>query len=160
MSRLDQVEARRLLSYLRNRGEDIETLAHIEDELRGEYADEFLREPELLAWFPLLQDEIEINGAIWLLRIIPHAHLRMVQRGIKMETLLNLFQRFVQFQAASGVLITTGPYSVFERARPREVTVTLRFDVDLVTDEGGQAHVVTVFIGRGHSGVETEIELL
>jgi hypothetical protein len=119
MSRLDQVEARHLLSYLRNRGTDIETLAQIEDELRGEYADEFLREPELLAWFPPLQDEIEINGAIWLLRIIPHAHLRMVQRGIKMDTLLNLFQRFVQFQAASGALITTGPYSVFERARQR-----------------------------------------
>lgn len=102
MSRLDQAEARRLLSYLRNRVADIETLAHIEDELRGEYADEFLREPELLAWFPPLHEEIEINGAIWLLRVIPHAHLRMVQRGIKIETLLNIFQRFVQFHAASG----------------------------------------------------------
>ncbi|SRR6266545_1833910 len=160
MSRLDQAEARRLLSYLRNRIADIETLAHIEDELRGEYAEEFLREPELLAWFPPLQEEIEINGMIWLLRVIPHAHLRMVQRGIKMGTLLNLFQRFVQFHTANGALITTGPYSVFERAKPREATVTLRFDVDLVNDEGGQAHVVTVFIGRGHSGVEPEIELL
>lgn len=160
MSRLNQADARRLLSYLRNRIADIETLAHIEDELRGEYAEEFLREPELLAWFPMLQEEFEINGARWLLRVIPHAHLRMAQRGIRTETVLNLFQRFVQFQAASGELITTGPYSVFERARPQEATVALRFDVDLVNDEGGQAHVVTVFIGRGHSGVETEIELL
>lgn len=160
MSRLDQAEARRLLSYLRNQIADIETLAYIEDELSGEYAEEFLREPDLLAWFSPLQEEIEINGVIWLLRGIPHAHLRMVQRGIKMGTLLNLFQRFVQFHAASGELITTGPYSVFERARPRDATITLRFDVDLVNDEGGQAHVVTVFIGRSHSGVETEIELL
>lgn len=160
MSRLDQAEALRLLSYLRNRITDIETLASIEDELRGEYAEEFLREPELLAWFPPLQEEVEINGMIWLLRVIPHAHLRMVQRGIKMDTLLNLFQRFIQFHEASGELITTGPYSVFERPKPREATVTLRFDVDLVSDEGGQAHIVTVFTGRGHSGVETEIELL
>ena|SRR2546422_7112397 len=160
MSRLDQAEARRLLSYLRNQIADIEILARIEDELRDEYAEEFLREPELLAWFPPLQEEIEINGMIWLLRVISHAHLRMVQRGIKMGRLLNLFQRFVQFHAASGALITIGPYSIFERARPREATITLRFDVDLIYDEGGQAHVVTVFIGRGHSGLETEIELL
>ncbi|HZF39544.1 MAG TPA: hypothetical protein VE715_12015, partial [Blastocatellia bacterium] len=78
----------------------------------------------------------------------------------KMGTLLNLFQRFVQIHATCGESITTGPYSVFERAKPREATVTLRFDVDLVNDKRGQAHVVTVFIGRGHSGVETEIELL
>ena len=32
MSRLDQAESRRLLSYLRNRISDIETLAQIEDE--------------------------------------------------------------------------------------------------------------------------------
>lgn len=160
MSRLNQAEVRRLLSYLRDRVAEVEVLAQIEDELRGEYAEEFLREPELLAYFPSVQEEMEINGVKWMLRVIPHAHLRMAQRGIKMESMVNLFQRFIGFCAASGELITTGPHSIFSRAKTREAVVTLRFDVDFVSDERGQAHVVTVFIGRSRSGRETEIELL
>jgi len=159
MSRLDQAESRRLLSHLRNRIADAETLARFEDELRDEYAEEFLRDPELLAWFPMLQEEVEINGRRWLLRVIPHAHLRMVQRGIRIETVLNLFQRFVEFCAANGETIVTGPYAVYGRVTSREASLTLRFDIDVVSDDNGQAHVVTVFIGRGGAGIATEIEL-
>ena len=44
MSRLREEEIRRLLRYLRQQIEDQEYLAEIEDELRGEDAEEFLRE--------------------------------------------------------------------------------------------------------------------
>ncbi|MGH9845064.1 MAG: hypothetical protein ACREEM_40630 [Blastocatellia bacterium] len=156
---MNQAELRRLLSHLRNRIADAATLARFEDELRDEYVEEFLRDPELLDWFPLLQEEMEISGRRWMLRVIPHAHLRIVQRGIRIETVLNLFQRFVEFCAANGEPIATRPYAVYSRVNSREATLTLRFDVDFVSDESGRAHVVTVFIGRGGLGIATEIEL-
>ena len=82
MGRLRTEEVRRLWRYLSERLEDPERLAEIEDALRDEDAEEFLREPDLLTYFPEQTVEIAAAGAKWQLRIIPHALLRMVQRGI------------------------------------------------------------------------------
>jgi hypothetical protein len=53
MARLREEEIRRLLSYFRQRIQDTDRLAEVEDELRGEYAEEFLREPDVLVYFPV-----------------------------------------------------------------------------------------------------------
>jgi hypothetical protein len=157
---MNQAELRRLLNHLRNQISDSELLAKIQDELRGEDAAEFLREPDLLAHFPVLQDEIEIAGVKWVLRVIPHAHLRMVQRGIGIDSVMNLFQRFVEYCEATGELITTGAYSVSGRPKPRGARIILRFDVDFLSDEQGKAHVITVVIGHSRTGAETVIGFL
>lgn len=158
MARLRQEEIRRLLGYLRKRIADPGLLAQIEDELRGDYADEFLREPELLVHFPVLTENFTVGGSQWQLRIIPHAHLRMVQHGVKLEEVNTLFQRFVEYCVASAEIITSGPYTIFGRPEPRSARLTLRVDVDVVTDESGAAHVVTVFIGRSDSIDVIEVE--
>src|SRR5205085_10018735 len=102
MGRLRDEEIRRLLRYLRQRIEDQEYLAEIEDELRGEDAEEFLREPELLAYFPEQAVELIAVAAKWLLHIIPHAYLRMVQRDIKQTSVAKMFKRFVEKCAAEA----------------------------------------------------------
>jgi hypothetical protein len=142
-------EVLRLLRHLRGRVESAERLAEIEDELRGEFAEEFLREPDLLIYFPEISDEFIADGALWRLRFIPHAHLRMVQRGLNQSDLSTLFRRFVEKYAGSGQVITVGPYNIWGRLKPRASTVTIRTDVDVVDDEANRAHVVTIFMGRG-----------
>lgn len=142
-------EVLRLLRHLRRRVESAERLVEIEDELRGEFAEEFLREPDLLAYFPEISDEFIAGGALWRLRFIPHAHLRMVQRGLNQPDLSTLFRRFIEKCAESGQVITVGPYNIWGRLKPRASIVTLRADVDTVENEDNRAHVVTVFIGRG-----------
>lgn len=160
MARLREEEIRRLLSYFRQRIQDIDRLAEIEDELQGEYAQEFLREPEALAYFPEQPEEITAANAKWVLRIIPYTHMRMVQRGIKQAAVTALFRRFIEFCATSGEIITVGHYTIFGRPTPRSSLITLRADVDLVVDTGGQAHTVTIFVGRGEVEGTTEIGLI
>jgi len=160
MGRLRDEEIRRLLRYLRQRIEDQEYLAEIEDELRGEGAEEFLREPELLAYFPEQIAELIAASAKWLLLIIPHAYMRMVQRGIRQAAVVNLFKRFVEKCVAEEQVISAGPYTIFGRPTPRAKTITLRVDVDVVADTSGQAHLVTVVIGRTDVEGTTESRLL
>ncbi|MGQ0763975.1 MAG: hypothetical protein ACT4OT_18445 [Acidobacteriota bacterium] len=93
-------------------------------------------------------------GAKWHLRFIPHALLRMVQRGISLKAVADLFRRFVEAFSASELIIVTGPYTIFGRTEPRGKLITLRADVDVVTDESGQAHAVTVLVGWAYD-VET-----
>jgi hypothetical protein len=157
MGRLRNEEVRRLLRHLRQYVEDADRLAEIEDELRGEDAEEFLREPDLLAYFPELSEELTAGHVLWRLRVIPHAHLRMVQRGMTLKAVLSLFSRFIEVCEASGQIITAGPYTIFGRPTPHDAVTTLRLDVDTVTDASGQAHVVTVFIGRSDMGERTEV---
>lgn len=95
MAKISDAEVRRLLSYLK-RFIDEEKLAEIEDELRGDYAEEFLREPDLLQYFPELLLEITAGNKNWKLRVIPHAHLRMVQRAIKLADLSTFFRSFIE----------------------------------------------------------------
>lgn len=109
MGRLRTLEVRRLLRYLNERLEDPERLAEIEDALRDDGAEEFLREPDLLTYFPEQTVEIATGGSRWQLRIIPHALLRMVQRGISQTSVADLFRRFVEAYLASKQVIVTGP---------------------------------------------------
>jgi hypothetical protein len=147
MGRLRTDEGRRLLRYLSERVEGPERLAEIEDALRDEDAEEFLREPDLLTYFPEQTVEIAAAGAKWQLRIIPHALLRMVQRGISQTGVAELFGRFVESYSTSEQVVVTGPYTIFGRTHGK--LITLRADVDLALDESGEAHAVTVLVGRG-----------
>lgn len=157
MGYLRHEEVLRLLRHLRGRVESADRLTEIEDELRGEFAEEFLREPDLLVYFPEISDEFIAGGALWRLRFIPHAHLRIVQRGLNQSDLLILFRRFVEKYAESGQIITVGPYNIWGRPKPRASTVTLRADVDVIDGEDNQAHVVTVFMGRGNTEDSTDV---
>jgi hypothetical protein len=142
-------EVRRLMSHFSQQIGDPERLANIEDALRDEYGEEFLREADLLIYFPEQTSEIMAVGASWRLRFIPHALLRMVQRGISQSAITDLFRRFVEACSVSELIIIAGPYTIFGRIEPRGKLITLRADLDLVTDESSQAHVVTVLAGRG-----------
>jgi hypothetical protein len=157
MGRLRNEEVRRLLRHLRQHISDSERLAEIEDELRGEYAEEFLREPEILVYFPELNAEVVTAGVLWRLRVIPHAHLRMVQRAINLHGIESLFSRFIEACAASGRVIIAGPYTISGRPTPRSPVATLRVDVDMVAEMSGQAHVVTVFVGRSDAAESIEV---
>ena len=154
MARLRAEEVLRLMNYLSQQVADPERLAEIEDALRGEYGEEFLREPDLLIYFPAQTSEILTAGASWHLRFIPHALLRSVQRGVSPNAVADLFRRFVEASSASELIIAAGPYTIFGRTEPRGKLITLRADVDVVTDESGQAHAVTVLVGRADD-VET-----
>lgn len=148
MARLRQEEIRRLLSHLRQRISDADLLAQIEDELRSDDGEEFLRKPEMLVHFPALAESLTAGGLQWQLRVIPHAHLRMVQRGVKPDSVKSLFRRFVENSIVSGEVIPPGPYTVAGRPERRSRRISLRVDVDLVTDIAGEAHVVTLFLNR------------
>lgn len=159
MGFLRNEEVRRLSKYLRERIEDPDRIAQIEDELNGEYAEEFLREPDLLIYFPELVDEFVAAIGRWRLRVIPHAHLRMIQRGIKLADISALFRHSLEMYTAGGEVVTVGPYSIIGRSKPRVARITVRADVDTVDDESGQAHVVTIYLGRGETAAATLIEL-
>jgi hypothetical protein len=83
--------------------------------------------------------------------------MRMTQRGIKQAAVTTLFRRFIEFCATSGEIISVGHYTIFGRPMPRSSLITLRADVDLIVDTGGQAHTVTIFVGRGEGEGTTEI---
>jgi hypothetical protein len=151
MASLRDDEVRRLLKHLRRRVDDEERLAEIEQELRSEFGQEFLREPDLLTYFPELSGEFIAASTRWKLRVIPHAHLRMVQRGIGQGEVSAVFRRFVETYTVTGQVVVEGHYSIIGRPKPRATAVTVRADVNYVANESGQAHVVTVYVGRGDS---------
>ena len=159
MALLRREEALRLLNYLRERIDNPNQLAQIEDELSGEFAQELLREPEILAFFPELTDEFVVATTRWKLRIISHAHLRMVQRGIRSSEIAALFRRFLETSLAAEEVVTVGRYVIIGRPEARAAKLSFRVDIDSVTDELGQSHVVTVFMGRGDSENMTLIDL-
>jgi hypothetical protein len=148
MGLLRREEVRRLLKYLRERIEDQDQLAQIEDELSGEFAEELIREPEILAFFPQLSDEFFVATTRWKLRVIPHAHLRMIQRGVKMSDVSGLFRRFLETFSAAGEEVIVGGYVISGRPKARAARITVRVDIDSVNDEFGQSHVVTIYLGR------------
>jgi hypothetical protein len=148
MGLLRREEVRRLLKYLRERIEDQDQLAQIEDELSGEFAEELIREPEILAFFPQLSDEFFVSTTRWKLRIIPHAHLRMIQRGVKLSDVSGLFRRFLESSLAAGEVVIVGGYVISGRPKARAARITVRVDIDSVNDEFGQGHVVTIYLGR------------
>lgn len=131
MAKISDAEVRRLLSYLRRYVGD-EDLTKIESELRGDYAEEFLREDNLLKFFAELSDEFAATGKNWKFRVIPHAHLRMVQRGVKLNDVSVFFRLFVELCSAEEQSIFIGHYTLYGRIKPRNFFVTVRLDIDLV----------------------------
>lgn len=59
---------------------------------------------------------VTVAGRRWQLRVIEHARLRMVQRGIRMETVLSLFAQFVEQAATEGQEIIAGAYTIRARS--------------------------------------------
>lgn len=158
MAKISDAEARRLLSYLKHYIGD-EDLAEIESELRGDEAEEFLREPNLLEFFPELSEEFVAADINWKLRAIPHAHLRMVQRGVKLNDVSAFLRSFAELYKAEKQSIIIGHYALYGRIKRRNLFVTVRIDLDMVTDVEGIGHVVTVHIGRGNNEGMMEVDL-
>ncbi|MCP9494828.1 MAG: hypothetical protein MSG64_10275 [Pyrinomonadaceae bacterium MAG19_C2-C3] len=159
MPALRDDEVRRLLAYLRQHISDQDELAGVEDILRSDEAQEYLREPELLAYFPELTRQLHPGGTEWKLRIIPHAHLRMVQRGFSSDGIVKLFARFIEYCVEREIIITRGAYTIFGRLDPRARSVTLRVDVDEIDGQSGKAHVVTITVGRLNDDDDMTINL-
>lgn len=160
MAELRDDEIRRLLKYLRKEIQDKEKLSQIEDELRSDFAAEFLREPEILSNFKQQILELPINETNWHLQIIGYTKLRMVQRSIGQNTIVNLFTRFVEFCDAVKQPIIISAYTIYGKDKPRGSAITLRIDVDEIDDKQGAAHTVTVFVGRGGSNETEAINLM
>lgn len=150
MAQLPIVEVRRLLSYLKNRVADAEQLSIIEDELRGEDGTEFLREPEFLSYFFASIVELLIDSVRWQLRIIAYTNLRMIQRGINQEVIIDIFKRFVEFCRENDEIIIVGAYTIFGKSATQNKPITLRVDIDEISEKEGKAHTVTVFVGSGN----------
>jgi hypothetical protein len=142
---LKDFEIRRFLGYLRTQAIDNEQLLVIEDELRSEIGNEIIREPEFLRNFKT--EIIEFEN--WELKIIPYTKMRMIQRGITLQTIINLFSRFIEKCESNNDLITLGAYTIFGKFNNKQIT--LRLDVDSISDEKGEAHTVTVFVGSGNT---------
>ena len=159
MARLREDEIRRLLDYLRGQIAAATSLLWLEDELRGDEGGEFLREPEILTYFPATTSVFLAGNMIWRMRFIPHALLRMTQRGVGSLELVSLFTRFVEFCQNSNQIIHIGAYQIVGKSQTSAKVLTLRVDVDTIEDESGTAHVVTVFYWRGDGFETIEIEL-
>lgn len=139
---LKDIEIRRFISYLSSIiGEN--EIAVIEDDLRSEDGAEIIREPDFLKFFATDILEIKTDEVFWQLKIIPYTNLRMIQRGIKREIVELLFTKFLQ----KVENVTVGAYTIYGKAKDRKIT--LRIDVDNISDEEGKAHTVTVFVGSG-----------
>ncbi len=152
MPNLRNEEVRRLLKHLREQIQDTEKLAYIEDELRSNFGVEFLREPEILSYF----HSETVSVGVWQLKIISYTQMRMTQRGIRVEEIINLFERFLHYCEAEQQLISIGAYTIFGKSAISGHFLTLRIDVDTTNE----AHTVTIFIGRGDTTQTTKIELL
>lgn len=148
MGHLRDDEVRRLLAHLRQHVGEGERLAEIEDLLRSDEADEYVRGPELFEFFPQVDEELSIRGGQWVLRIIPHAHLRMVQRGLSLRSAGEMLQGYIEYCHAEDQVISIGNKIITDTRARRRAPVTWRVEVDEVKDDGGRAHVVTVVIGR------------
>lgn len=144
MERLPLGEARRLIAYLRAQPLDAGRLLEIEGQLLGDEAGSLLREESFLTYFPAITNELIAGGINWQLRFIPHARVRMTQRGVKSEVVLNLFTRFVERSLREEGDIVPGPYTIRQPASG----ITIRIDIDIVGNDSASAHLVTVFFGR------------
>jgi hypothetical protein len=139
---LKDIEVRRIISYLSKILEEQE-LAEIEDILISEDGVEVIREPDFLQFFRTDFLELKIDSVFWRLKIIPYTNLRMIQRGISQETIEKFFTKFIQ----KVEIISIGAYTIYGKVQDRKIT--LRLDIDYVSDIKGEGHTVTVFVGSG-----------
>jgi hypothetical protein len=138
-------EVRRLFAHLQKQIDDKNLLAEIEDNLLSEDGNEIIREPEFLQYFSQVVLSITINKTVWTLNIIPYTRLRLIQRNITQQAIINLFTSFVEICEAKSETVTVGAHTIFDKS------MTLRIDVDEISDEKGFAHTVTVFVGKGNT---------
>jgi hypothetical protein len=157
MKKLRDDEVRRLVSYLRPLVSD-EELARIEDILRSDEGAEYLLTDALLVYFPLVSLELGIDERSWQVRILPHAHLRMVQRGVSTHDMEDLLIRFVKTCQMRGELIIEDYHGIVGRT-PRHASVTLRVAVEEISEQAGRVRVITVHGGRGWSAAETVVHV-
>jgi hypothetical protein len=122
----------------------------IEDQLRSDEGPKLLSRGDLDRFFPPLTFDVRVGAETWVLRIIPHARMRMVQRGVKAAEVTRLFQELVQVYQQRGAVLTIGRYEITGRVR-RGKRLTVRVDIDEIETVTGNAHVVTVYFG-GRSG--------
>jgi hypothetical protein len=160
MGHIRDDEVRRLLAYLRRHIQEEGWLAEIEDVLRSDEADEYLREEHLLEFFPLIEEKLLIQNGRWAFRIIPHAHLRLIQRGISPTIAADMFRQFIDYAHSENQIISTGRKIIINSRSRRGAAITLRVDIDEVEDAGGRAHVVTVIIGRASADEDADIVIL
>lgn len=102
----------------------------------------------LLAYFLLLNIELKIDDSIWQVRILPHAHLRMVQHGISTHDIEDLVTRFAKTCKVRGEPIIEDYYGITGRTQ-RHHLVTLRVAVEEITAQTGRVRVITVYLGSG-----------
>jgi len=155
---LTEAEIRRVLSRLRFLPK--ERLAEIEDRLRSKEGPAYIgsASSELLQFFGEYWMRVVAADQIWILRVPPHAHLRMVQRGMKESHLETVFKQLVETMEAAGELIIVGRYRVSARLR-RGPRVNFRIDVEEVEATGGRARLVTVFTGTAFDDESIGVEL-
>jgi hypothetical protein len=155
---LTGAEIRRLLSRLRFLPQ--ERLAEIEDRLRSQEGPAYVgsASSELLQYFGEYGMRLLAANQVWILRVLPHAHLRMVQRGIQPAHLETVFRRWVETMEAAGELLIVGRYRVSARLR-RGPKVHFRFDVEEAQTTGGRARLVTVFTGTAFDEESINISL-
>jgi len=157
MNKLRDDEVRRLVSYLRPFVSD-EELARIEDILRSDEGAEYLLTDALLAYFPLVVIELRSDEKVWRVRVLPHAHLRMVQRGISTNDIEDLIIRFVKTCQVRGEPIIEDYYGIIGRTQ-RHSLVTLRVAAEEIGEQAGQVRVITVHWGRGRAQEETVVHV-
>lgn len=89
---LTEAEIRRLLSRLRFLPQ--ERLAEIEDRLRSREGPVYVgsASSELLQFFGEYWMRLMAANQIWILRVLSHAHVRMIQRGIQPAHLETVFK--------------------------------------------------------------------
>jgi hypothetical protein len=160
MSELADAEVRRLIKFLRREIEDIEKLSFIENELRSEFGEEYLRESDIYSYFSNKTVEFIISEDIWKLKIISYTQMRMTKRGIKEKEIVELFDKFLRKYAEKEQIISTGAYSIFGRTAESKSPLTLRMDVDDCAENENNAHTVTVFVGRGNTFETVEVNLI
>lgn len=160
MSELADAEVRRLMKYLRGQISDVEKLAFVEDELRGEFGAEFLRESDIISYFPNEIIDISVSEEVWKLKIISYTQMRMTQRGIKTKEIVEIFEKFLRFCADRNQIISIGAYTIFGKTVETKLPITLRIDVNEPVENENQAHTVTVFIGIGNPFETIEINLI
>jgi hypothetical protein len=157
MKNLRDDEVRRLVSHLRSLVSE-EELAKIEDTLRSDEGAEYLLTDTLLSYFPSVVFEMRIDESTWRVRILPHAHLRMVQRGISTQEIEDLLIGFVRTSQVHDELITEDYYGIVGHIQHHRL-VTLRVAVEETSQPSGQVRVITVFLGRGGSTEGTVVHV-
>ena len=77
--------------------------------------------------------------------------MRMIQRKIRQDSVIKLFERFLEFCRIHDEVITTGAYSISGRTKENKKAITLRIDIDKISDKSSEAHTGTVFVGYGNT---------